>query len=283
MLVIPRRAFFLWATAFGFAGCAQAFVPEEQVFVVLPPETGADAASQVPEDKDAGMLWVPPSEEEELPDGGAADDADSVDEQEADTGVDSGSDEEDPAPDAGGCLAPRAMCGGSCTNLDTSAQNCGACGHVCPGGAACDGAGHCLAPAKCSYDQRAGHDYLFCTTKRNWNDARKNCQSFGLDLALVSDEDENRFVTRGESQWLGFTDIDREGTFRFVVPGGGNQTQGAEVTFAPWAQGEPNNDNSCELGVFNCTREHCGEVRADGFWNDAQCSKASRAYVCESF
>jgi hypothetical protein len=59
----------------------------------------------------------------------------------ADAGGDAG-----PAADAGGpaCSATQVHCGptpsSECeTNLDDDAQNCGACGHVCPGGELCRG------------------------------------------------------------------------------------------------------------------------------------------------
>jgi hypothetical protein len=55
----------------------------------------------------------------------------------------------DGMPDALVCIAPEMMCtAGACTNTNTDEQNCGACGTVCQGGAACkappDG---CTCPA----------------------------------------------------------------------------------------------------------------------------------------
>lgn len=264
--------------------CAQPLTPDPNLGYVPPPfETPDDSGESLGVEDASGFeppIWDAGGNEP--PVGGDLDAASG--QPDADILVDAGI-EPDAGPvvdpDPANCTAPSAMCGETCVNLNTSAAHCGACGQACPGNLACDGAGRCKAPQNCSYDLRNGHAYLFCTTKRNWSAARTQCQNFGLDLAIVEDADENTFVTRGESQWMGLTDRDQEGRFRFVVPGGG--TRGPEATYLPWGQDEPNNAQSCDAAIFNCTREHCVEVRADGMWNDAQCEKATRAYICESY
>ena len=47
---------------------------------------------------------------------------------------------------AGTCLSPMLVCGGQCTDVETDASNCGACGNVCMPGATC-AAGQCTCPS----------------------------------------------------------------------------------------------------------------------------------------
>lgn len=69
-----------------------------------------------------------------------------------------GADTSGPPPDAGPppdsapvCAAPMEACGGACVDTSSSADDCGACGHACPGGRCaagqCESAlqGHVLA------------------------------------------------------------------------------------------------------------------------------------------
>lgn len=47
----------------------------------------------------------------------------------------------------GGCAAPRALCGGVCTDTSTSEAHCGACNNACSGPTPVCTAGRCVAPA----------------------------------------------------------------------------------------------------------------------------------------
>lgn len=192
--------------------------------------------------------------------------------------------EPEPEPDAGAgeCAPGTTQCGNSCVDLNTSANHCGACGHRCPGGAACNGQGVCTSPNQnCRYAQFDGHDYLFCSDARNWTQARSRCLSWGLDLAIINGQAENAFVTGDAPRWIGLNDRNSR-DFRWVVPGNEGAVNGAAPSFTAWGKDEPNNSRSCQLLVFNCTTEDCGEVRADGTWNDRQCN-VTQGYVCESY
>jgi hypothetical protein len=151
-------------------------------------------------------------------------------------------------------------------------------------GAPADAASGIPTPAGCTQSSYGGHTYLFCSKTKTFADARTACIGYGLDLAIVGDQAENDFIHAGAStdQWLGLTDLDKEGQFRWVVPGNDDQTKGNSVSFTDWNDGEPNNDQSCVIPVVLCTDEDCGEMTPSGQWNDADCTK-KYAYVCETY
>ncbi|UJR83821.1 C-type lectin domain-containing protein [Sandaracinus amylolyticus] len=120
-----------------------------------------------------------------------------------------------------------------------------------------------------------GRSYLFCTTHRNYVDARAFCAARGYDLVVIDDADENAFVrteqrTRGNDFLIGLDDRDTERTFVWVD----RRTawrNGTSELFATWASGQPDDF----LG------EDCVQMRDNGRWNDVDCGDAFR-HVCES-
>lgn len=263
------------------SGCAQPSQEKRPGFVRPPP----------PILKDAGFV---PDEEEDDETIGDGDDGPPYDDEESDSGSkgpsDSGSnvqpDAQVPPPDAGSVVCTQTTCGTSCVDLNTSSQHCGMCGHKCPGNAACSG-GTCASPSSnCTYQLREGHDYLFCNNQSTWDEARERCKEFGLDLVVIADENENNFVKGSEPRWIGLRNT-RKNPFRWIAPGGGND--GAAIGYAPWAQNEPNDDDSCLIPIpgfpLVCEYEDCAEVLSAGTWNDAFCDKndTKNPYVCESY
>lgn len=118
---------------------------------------------------------------------------------------------------------------------------------------------------------RGPHRYLACVTPRNWEEARVECQALGYDLAVLNTPSEVLDLAAagralGASFWVGLSDLDAEGTFRWV--------DGVEVDpAAPWLPGEPND--------FRMT-EDCAELvtARDGF-NDFNCAARS-GFICEA-
>ncbi len=281
-----RRKFAWLGFILPMAACAQPLASELQNGYI-PPDTTTpkdagegDAASDGPAFSDAGQQTQPDAAQERDANPGQEG-------EEADPGAepDAGSDEND-EPDPAEepvCQAPELLCGTSCVNPNTSVAHCGGCGQACPGNLTCN-QGTCRAPQNCSFDRFNGRGYVFCSNSVSWTPARSRCRNMGLGLALIEDEAENAFVTRGERLWIGVSDRDNEGRFRLVNPSA-NTTRGAEATYLPWGDGEPNNSEKCSvLGVLNCTDEDCVEVREDGLWNDEQCGdKTEHGYVCESY
>ncbi len=111
-------------------------------------------------------------------------------------------------------------------------------------------------PERVTYN---GHTYAFYSTPVTWYFAKEYCETLGGHLVVISDAAENEFVKSlipsGTKTWLGATDSDTEGTWRWVT--------GEVFDYSSWASGEPNND-SCELA----SSEDFAHYNADGEWND---------------
>ncbi len=63
-------------------------------------------------------------------------------------------DEENTEAPAVTCTSPQTNCGGTCVDVKTSAQNCGACGSACMAGSTCQN-GFCSSEASCAADKLA--------------------------------------------------------------------------------------------------------------------------------
>jgi hypothetical protein len=111
--------------------------------------------------------------------------------------------------------------------------------------------------------------YMLGDTTFAWQDARHFCQAWGGDLVEIGSPEENALVAehiRG-SAWIGATDQDQEGVFRWT---GGDPLTG----FAVWAAGQPDNLQG---------DEDCSELRAfDREWRDVPCTgDVARQALCE--
>ncbi len=149
----------------------------------------------------------------------------------------------------------------------------------------CDGAvdeGN-VCPGDCTASQAGSGLYLFCggTTAMNRDDAAAACATAGTGwgLASIQSQEENDAVwatcvtLRGDNTsstspdhffWTGGNDLGTVGDWLW--------SDGSAFTFTNWGSGEPN-------GGANERCMHLGRY-ANGLWNDAQCSIASR-YICE--
>src|SRR5690606_28082267 len=100
--------------------------------------------------------------------------------------------------------------------LDTSAENCGACGRSCGTNATCEG-GACKPNAAegCTIHRYENHDYLVCSGQVSWSNARQRCREYGFDLVVIQNAAENAFVRSiagGVDRWMGAHDRGNNGS-----------------------------------------------------------------------
>jgi len=104
-----------------------------------------------------------------------------------------------------------------------------------------------------------GHYYYLSSDCYYPADANAAAEAAGGYLATISDAGENEFVGVAAfyiTAWIGFTDLDDEGNFRWVT--------GEPVTFINWSDGEPN--NCC--GGEHWTTTNWGWNENGPAWND---------------
>jgi len=114
--------------------------------------------------------------------------------------------------------------------------------------------------------------YLFHQEKSDWEGARAICEIEGGQLAVITSEREqgriaSRFGKLAEF-WIGATDIEREGQFRWV--------NGQGMGFARWYRSQPSKSYP--------NNEHCVTFNywgKDAKWGDRNCFD-SRPFLCET-
>ena len=123
-------------------------------------------------------------------------------------------------------------------------------------------------------DIASGECYRIGTTAMTWSAALADCAAWGGSLAGISSQAEQDFLFAHKSNnncWIGFNDIQAEGTFAWV--------NGETSSYTHWLAGEPNNNGG---------NEDCGQFAGGyakppstvGFWNDANCS-GTACFYCE--
>ncbi|MBA3899945.1 MAG: HYR domain-containing protein, partial [Bacteroidetes bacterium] len=90
-----------------------------------------------------------------------------------------------------------------------------------------------------------GHTYFLSNAMALPEDAHETAVALGGHLATISSAAENAFVSSlsPNYMWIGFTDRDVEGTFKWVT--------NEPVTYTNWAPGEPNNAGNEDWAVIN--------------------------------
>lgn len=126
-----------------------------------------------------------------------------------------------------------------------------------------------------------GHSYKFFREVMTWHQAKKRCEQLGGHLAIVGSDPENDFIMalaksgignlgKQNGVWLGATDEDREGDWRWI--------DGSRFRFTNWCQQpkQPNNAGGDEHYLWMWLAQ-------GGVWTDqADAPKEMTAYfVCE--
>uniref|UniRef100_A0A4W5N0H8 C-type lectin domain-containing protein n=1 Tax=Hucho hucho TaxID=62062 RepID=A0A4W5N0H8_9TELE len=111
--------------------------------------------------------------------------------------------------------------------------------------------------------------YFISLATKNWTESRQDCVDRGADLVIINSREEQALIKGlGHQTWMGLTDREVEGTWRWV--------DGKPLTTSYWTgPGEPNGrakENCAEIiGVHN------DPILA---WNDVPCD-FERRWICE--
>ncbi|XP_024115667.2 CD209 antigen-like protein C isoform X2 [Oryzias melastigma] len=112
----------------------------------------------------------------------------------------------------------------------------------------------------------SGSAYYVSTTEDSWEAARRDCQNRQADLMVINNLGEQKFANQlNEYMWIGLTDLEVEGTWRWVDT--------TLMMTSYWTESEPNGDR----------KENCGNIKnfnSERSWNDDECSKKLR-WICE--
>jgi hypothetical protein len=116
-----------------------------------------------------------------------------------------------------------------------------------------------------------GHWYRVFDRQMTWHAARDYCAGLGAHLVTLESDAESDFVfSLNPYGWMGATDEDREGTWKWVTD--------QPWKYTHWAPGEPNN---CGGSGNPCTPEHYLTFHGDypGLWNDI--GDTENSFTCE--
>ncbi|XP_034147082.1 C-type lectin domain family 4 member M-like isoform X2 [Esox lucius] len=112
-------------------------------------------------------------------------------------------------------------------------------------------------------------NYYVFMEQRNWEYAKQDCLKRGAQLVIINNQEEQKFlVSLNIRFWIGLSDIENKGTWRWV--------DGTPLTTAYWGEKEPNNEGG---------GEDCAEIRhvfTDPVkkWNDNSCTSQLN-WICE--
>ncbi|XP_050977581.1 CD209 antigen-like protein 2 [Labeo rohita] len=112
---------------------------------------------------------------------------------------------------------------------------------------------------QCSYNPKwityKRSSYYISSEWKNWADSRQDCLQRGADLIIVNDKEEQEYitmVTSGNIVWIGLTDSDTEGVWKWV--------DGSTLTTGFWNPVEPNNktgNEDCAVSYFHWADYPC--------------------------
>ncbi|XP_044874223.1 C-type lectin domain family 4 member F-like isoform X2 [Mauremys mutica] len=122
----------------------------------------------------------------------------------------------------------------------------------------------------------SGNFYYFSQEKKSWDEAEQFCVNWKLHLTSVSSQAEQEFLsneTQGEDHWIGLTDRETEGSWRWVD---GTEYR-ADASRGFWAENEPNNYNPETDGGEDCVHT---QPRKQNLWNDYKCTQPFR-WICK--
>nr|AOF80290.1 lectin [Macrobrachium rosenbergii] len=112
--------------------------------------------------------------------------------------------------------------------------------------------------------------YFISKDTSTWEGSRQKCIALNSDLVKITHDDEFNFLrdlAKGHHTYIGLSDIQEEGTYRWAADGTIHQ-----IVESWWRKGEPNNQD----GLEDCIYYHSSNTGL----NDAACLLKFR-YICE--
>ncbi|XP_029937128.1 C-type lectin domain family 4 member E-like [Myripristis murdjan] len=115
--------------------------------------------------------------------------------------------------------------------------------------------------------------YLVSTERNSWEKARQDCRDRGADLVVIDSLEEQIFMTSLKTDaWIGLSDRDEEGTWKWV-----DETP---LTLTSWEIYQPDNGNDDpKWGEEDCVQIRPNKHKEKN-WNDCSCV-ASVQWICE--
>ncbi|CAI5679840.1 unnamed protein product [Oreochromis niloticus] len=108
--------------------------------------------------------------------------------------------------------------------------------------------------------------YQVSSEQKSWEESRQDCLQKGSDLVIINSREEQNFVNQFKRLlWIGLTDSETEGTWKWV--------DGTQVNTSYWNSGESNGGRG----------ENCGQIKAydsQNSWNDETCSN-QHFWICK--
>ncbi|XP_039674619.1 CD209 antigen-like protein E [Perca fluviatilis] len=114
--------------------------------------------------------------------------------------------------------------------------------------------------------------FLLSAESGSWEKGRQDCRERGADLVIIESSQEqtflSEFVKKDTWYWIGLTDRDEEGTWKWV--------DGTPLTLKNWRTGQPDNGGGDpQSGEEDCA--HIGPTTTE--WNDMSC-KSVMYWIC---
>ncbi|XP_051972985.1 CD209 antigen-like protein A isoform X2 [Xyrauchen texanus] len=105
--------------------------------------------------------------------------------------------------------------------------------------------------------------YYISSEKKSWSKSRRYCTERGADLVIINNIEEQNFLKKhsGEEIWIGLTDSENEGTWKWV--------NGKTLNSGFWMAGQPNGQRT----------ENCALIISSE-WHDYPCNDAFK-WICE--
>ncbi|XP_035532219.1 C-type lectin domain family 4 member E-like [Morone saxatilis] len=116
--------------------------------------------------------------------------------------------------------------------------------------------------------------YLFSTNSHSWEEGRRDCRDRGADLVIIDSSEEQEFLTKNirKDTWIGLTDRDNEGTWKW--------TDETPLTLAYWVRGQPDSGGGDpQWGEEDCAILIAGKETEEN-WNDRRCDDTLK-WICE--